>query len=232
MDSPPLTLEYASRGAFYRRRWFRLGVVLFAIALATPIIWYRQDAILAVRKWYWQRQCMNWTAPADQILFSDVPADAERLGALAGYHPAAMPVRLSIGYAPPPLLFRRRLSSYLVMFGSSPENTVFLHARRAGGAAKPQLLIISVLPNSFDEVTYTRYALYTGIEQFRPATTPVGTVYTLHDLFVSRKSLRLYAGQPDPNDESAFSIGYELDGVKGTLKGRLNANSQVTFDPL
>jgi hypothetical protein len=42
---------------------------------------------------------------------------------------------------------------------------------------------------------------------------------------------RFYAGQPDPADASHFTIGYDLDGRRGAIDGRLKDNGRVEFKP-
>ena len=42
--------------------------------------------------------------------------------------------------------------------------------------------------------------------------------------------LRLFAGQPDAQDESRFTIDYELDGRRGTIDGRLR-NDRILLRP-
>jgi hypothetical protein len=46
-----------------------------------------------------------------------------------------------------------------------------------------------------------------------------------------RDQLRVYAGQPDPTDESHFTLGYELDGKPGTIDGWLRPNGSVVLEP-
>jgi hypothetical protein len=41
--------------------------------------------------------------------------------------------------------------------------------------------------------------------------------------------MRLHAGQPDPRDEGRFAIKYEIDGVPGTIEGRVGADDRVTL---
>jgi hypothetical protein len=43
------------------------------------------------------------------------------------------------------------------------------------------------------------------------------------------KPLRLYAGQPDPNDPSRFTIRYDLDGQPGTIEGWVNEHGTVSL---
>lgn len=47
-------------------------------------------------------------------------------------------------------------------------------------------------------------------------------VNTTVDLNFGRgKQVRVYNGQPDPSDPSHFTIGYKVDGQRGTIDGRL-----------
>jgi hypothetical protein len=48
------------------------------------------------------------------------------------------------------------------------------------------------------------------------------------EVFVPAGSrLRLFAGQPNSQDESHFTIGYELGGVPGTIDGWLRDNGYI-----
>ena len=42
---------------------------------------------------------------------------------------------------------------------------------------------------------------------------------------------RFYAGQPDPADASHFTIPYVVDGVPGTIHGRLRGDGSLTLEP-
>ena len=43
--------------------------------------------------------------------------------------------------------------------------------------------------------------------------------------------LRLFAGQPDPTDPARFHLPYTLDGVAGTIEGRLTPDDHVQLTP-
>jgi hypothetical protein len=43
------------------------------------------------------------------------------------------------------------------------------------------------------------------------------------------KQARVFAGQPDPNDASHFTIQFEADGKPGTIEGWLNDDDSVTL---
>jgi hypothetical protein len=44
-------------------------------------------------------------------------------------------------------------------------------------------------------------------------------------------AVRIYAGQPDPNDPSHFTIRYQMWGKEDILDGRLGNDDQVTLTP-
>jgi hypothetical protein len=43
--------------------------------------------------------------------------------------------------------------------------------------------------------------------------------------------MRIFSGQPDPKDESHFTIGYELDGTPGVIDGWLLSDQTVVLEP-
>ena len=47
-----------------------------------------------------------------------------------------------------------------------------------------------------------------------------------------KKGVRLYAVQPDPADESRFFFDYEVNGQRGTIEGRLQADDTVQWQVL
>jgi hypothetical protein len=46
-----------------------------------------------------------------------------------------------------------------------------------------------------------------------------------------REMFRFYAGQPDPSDASRFTIDYDVDGRRGTIRGQLRNDGRVEFKP-
>ena len=44
------------------------------------------------------------------------------------------------------------------------------------------------------------------------------------------KPINLYAGQPDPNDKSHFTLAYTLNGKPGTIDGWLNDDDTVKLE--
>src|SRR4051794_34337155 len=80
MAETTVQLDYANPPRWHRRRWFRrvmLGILLIALSAAAwrwgPEKWERAKLL------YWQRQCMNYTAPADQIAYDQEPGGTSTL---------------------------------------------------------------------------------------------------------------------------------------------------------
>src|SRR2546421_5617271 len=80
--SQPIALEYGAAPRA-RRKWVRraigmtvCGVLAFAAWHWGPSAW-RQAQVL-----YWQTQCLNYRAPADQVVYEEDPTAAVKL--LAG----------------------------------------------------------------------------------------------------------------------------------------------------
>ena len=42
---------------------------------------------------------------------------------------------------------------------------------------------------------------------------------------------RIFAGQPDPNDPTHFTIPYDVDGKPGVIDGRLNDGERAILTP-
>ena len=67
------------------------------------------------------------------------------------------------------------------------------------------------------------------LEEFRPATWSTGLIHVPNSMrkfvrgvsqpFYTGKHVRIYAGEPDPNDGCHFTVRYEIDGVEGVMDG-------------
>ncbi len=69
----------------------------------------------------------------------------------------------------------------------------------------------------------------------RPATAAEGIGFHANSHLLSlpfdaaNKPLQFYAGQPDPNDPSRFTIRYKLDGQLGTIEGWVDEGAGVSL---
>src|SRR5207302_9559063 len=84
-DLPPRPqLRYlptpAPPGPRIPREWLRRGLVVAALFVAVFSAWaFGPSLWRAAQARYWQRKCLNYTAPADQVVYADDPAEAAAL---------------------------------------------------------------------------------------------------------------------------------------------------------
>jgi hypothetical protein len=193
------------------------GIVVLAfavglIALLTSPYWL---GFLQLEDFLVQRKCLQYNAPADQVVYESYPEAAQLLvGQGKGYH-----------------LAENRAATYTPRcweeFGSNSasENVLlFLHLLKNKSGA--HLVAVELRRNSSGFVLGTRIYNYNGLTFSRPSDffskLPIGSPQS--------KALRFYAGQVDPADASRFLIRYTLDGKDSTFLGQLSERGDtVTF---
>jgi hypothetical protein len=107
--------------------------------------------------------------------------------------------------------------------------TAFLHKRRSAGGFESLVSVILVLyVNQPDRVLSLDVAV-TPRPHLLGALEPVIAVGRFCHLPARGQALRVFMGQPDPNDESRFTIDIELDGSRSTLVGILRDDGSVAM---
>jgi hypothetical protein len=107
---------------------------------------------------------------------------------------------------------------------ASTEPLLFMHERRTKSGHRRLVVVRRTTPavrSSSDlPVSYSVW-----VEDFNNGCSSIKTVIEVlphpSDL-QSPASLRFFAGQPDPDDDSHFTIQYELNGRPGIIDGTLN----------
>jgi len=161
-----------------------------------------------------QRQCERYSAPYTEICFenqpiwfsSSIPGPWVTLSSQIGDggYPDVAPIFLHARYTPSG-------EKQLIWFGIVPS--------RPGKALPEDGRTWLLRPKKFsirsDNVSAWCYRLPT---RFVPFLVPDG-------------KLRLYAGQPDPNDKCAFTVNYEVNGKGGVLRARLRDDDNLELTP-
>jgi hypothetical protein len=243
-----LELIYAPRQSIWRRRWVLRWVIGFSFMIAilfSPVVWVK---VLSPhwRNWLarrqamalWQR-CLVYTVGDDQIVYEEDEANAALLSDRANY--------LTLWWAGNPSTFRETIHCwpagqaallkicYQDYAPTVDEPTVFFHERINAHYNERQLLILSLknmrasARDSHDIWTFdaTSVVAYPSGE--------LGTRQWTFDLRVSpvlndfNAKLRFYAGQPDPVDDSHFTIRYAVNGQEGIIDGWLDPMSRVVL---
>lgn len=209
----PRQLNYSPQPPLWHRRrrvrrWLLLGTVGLVLLSAWwwfPPLWRNFQALR------WERQCMTYAAPADQVVYEKGEAaarDRPGVGRFAG-------VRCWDEFY--------TLVRWHEIKAKQP--VLFLHGRRWPGG-NPQLVAVEYEQLSeFDLVLSTHVPYPAGPFQmpeerlFRSTLgIPPGA---------AKGTLRFFAGQPDPTDDSHFTIGYEIGGRGGTIDGWLRAHQTL-----
>ncbi len=251
-SSSPPPLEYGLSPPRRKRHIVQalVGLALLAIGYAGyrwgSYIW-QQAAVMNS-----QRQCMNYTAPANAVVYEEDAAEATRLLSRAD----GTYVRYVLNRALSPDLTARkstvaaarfpscwtRFSSLVTLTNPRPGQSsgaiLFLH-ERTSDAGHRRLVCVRYFPETFSFTP--QFAENYNFEQmvFTPATwssdasQSVMTSSTeVSSGFPTRPpNLRIYAGQIDPQDDSRFTIRYEAWGQSDILDGRLYNNDQVSLTP-
>jgi hypothetical protein len=212
-----LPLDYAPPKRVMTRRRIVLMVASCALAAMAVAAWrWHEPVISRIQYLKLQRACMNYSAPPDQLMFTADPAEAKRLAAIGGeYHGVYVPGHFDDVAGYQPLVLAKLRANIL----GPPSNLIFMHARR-GASGDKRLVLITIDSTNGG----------TAFELFGCIIKPVGVFgsenlnwfASAEELFHPKKSLRVFAGQVDPNDESKFTIPFEMDGTSGVVDGQLD----------
>jgi hypothetical protein len=207
-------MNYSPRPPTHQRRWFRGALALAAVACLVPALWrWGPAAWRRARVLYWQHRALAHTAPADQVVYDDDPADAAKLA-------KASPDYVALGGSGVPIARWARewkeFSAASSPPGRLPCAVLFMHERHVG-AAGPRLLVVSLYSagNTAPAELETEVIRPGG-----PISSPVpaaGDVWMSQRWTDPKNRVRFFAGQLDPTDPSHFSIRFDLGGVRHTL---------------
>jgi hypothetical protein len=234
-----------------RRKWLRRSISLFLFLGIGAASWrWGGAAWHQARLLYWQRQCLRYTAPADQIVYDEDPINAAKLLAGDSQYGAYALKRRS---GPTPVTgssvnAAARVPDCWLRFGSITATTpkwgrgngavTFLH-ERVSRSGHRRLVCVRYFPEADTFVA----SLINGYNYSADAITPAAftkppvralLVYVIDVLSGWPRHppmVRMYAGQIDPNDSSRFTIRYQMWAQSDTLDGRLEDNDDVTLTP-
>jgi len=230
-----------------------LGLIVAATAVCGwrwgPYLWHQAKLL------YWQRQCMNFSAPADTVVYEEDPAAAAVLLKTPGYSPYVLkrgagrnapttPVQAA-AFDPQCLI---NLAAFRPLqfgpFVAAPGGVggcnaiLFLH-ERISPAGHHRLVYVSYAPSTvdFQPEFIAGYNYETSAVSPATWTTPLSFAQRFYAIDVlsgyppTPPLVRVYAGQPDPTDPAHFTVRYQIWGQEDTLDGRLQDDDQITLTP-
>jgi hypothetical protein len=205
-------LDYAASRPWYRRVWTRdhaLRLVVAAVGIAAvlvmPALWRRVQLI------GWQRQCLSYSSPPTKVVYESTgpSSTADLIAPWVSFHREVSGTRLRTN------------------------GTIFLHERQTQSGVRRLVAVEvtrSVWPAQRVELRPAA-RLFTVGSHLRP---PVEVLSQTNGggllPFDASDTIRIYAGQPDPNDPSHFTVDYEVNGVRRTVDGWLRDPHTIVIE--
>ncbi len=227
------TLQYALRPNARRRRAFRRAVLLLII-LAVAITSWKWAWPLAANAMmvYHQTECLNYSAPPDEVVFD---SDPKRVALLANDPNYVIFGGCAFRKSPRELTL---LNGGNALSGSTPPAALlFLHERRAGGVSRLVHVTRIAAANKGadfsigDDVNAWATNLATSKCPILSYGTITSTDIDENDPSTPHTNIRIYAGQPKPGNPSRFTIRYEVDGKTMVAEGFMTEDGSVDIEP-
>jgi len=239
---PGSMLNYAVAAPRTGLRRIVAVIILIVFAIAGnhygPRIWHQSQVL------YWQHRCMTFSPTPDTVMYDEHPATAQSLLSTPDYFKYPL-TRLNTPidaaafspsfWAQLYMPMRRTMLAYQLsdMHGA----TVFLH-ERISPCGNRRLVQVAIAPQNDDYITvkffrsgnYMSNVIVPGTMFELPKPIPRVSDYSMKsDLLRRLPQMRFYAGQPDPNDASKFTIRYQMWGQEDIADGQLNDDDTVTL---
>ena len=223
-------LDYGKAMPWKQRRVTK-AVVLAVILLAVLVGWRWGPAVRdRINLLILQQQCKTYQPPSDRIMFTTDPADYGRLlKGDEGYFGATSvfgDTRPDGTAIPPAYVWYECQVWRKFPNGGWGPGPVFLHSRRTPGGEE-RLIALEL------GIVEDRVSIF--CRNFKP-----GSLFNAGDLsrspltdgggFGFRSPIRLYAGQPDPNDGSAFTMRVESGGRSTPVRARVLDDGTITIE--
>ena len=249
MTKPPPQLDYGLAPPQRRKRLVRGALVLAGLVLIAAgwqwgsVAWNRLPIL------YWQRQCLRYTATPDQVVYEEYPSQVPRLLSegyvrytlMRGGKPDPTPATTFAAAAPFPRCWSR-LTALVppksALPGSGSGAILFLHERTSPRGNR-RLVCLRYFPETYSFCTQFIEAYNVEENIVTPGTLTSLPQTALHPRSVDVTSgfprhpplVRIFAGQPDPNNPARFTIRYQMWGQEDLLDGLLDDADQVTLTP-
>ena len=229
-DAAAQPLDYAVSRRWSRRRVVAVSLVLTLLVAAAgawrwgPLL--RSRANLLEAQW----RCLTYDAPPGRVVFTSHPEELDALrntdpAYRVGHRRASPNQRLdALSYA------WYSVDAWLALpAGRWEPGPAFLHGRRTPtGERRLVALELSVIDDQL--MIYCR--------SFKPASVSDDgevarrsprTAPGVYSIRCAPEPIRILAGQPDPNDESRFTLRCESGNQWATIRGQLHADGRVSL---
>jgi len=246
----PPPLNYAPKNWRRGRTWARRSLIGIALLAIVALCWhFAPHTWRFARIWYWERQCMNFATPPGTVAYqrlalgsaktpvdiSYMSGDDPQVMALRGHHGCLLPQYhpVTITSQDPICWVRFLQSSGNPRWFREFSTLIFCH-ERISPSGNSRLVTVE-FPRSEDGADMPTPITSDGALAYRSPTwagsapiiaaTAAGGHMPGPMLGVI---VRIFAGQPDPQDASHFTIEYQrADGGSGIIDGYLRDDDTV-----
>jgi hypothetical protein len=259
LEGGKIILDYSRRAPRWRR-WIWRAVFTAVVLLFSGILWrFREPASFCCRAYYWKRACLTYQLPPTEVVWETNPQAADLLlKSRPQEYLEKWLFRWKPEFHPEITRFavrREQLVSKMealwrgpsVTGGDVPNADIFLHERTSRGIGGGKSRLVEVCfsvehddPPTFQDFLTIRRVLEMGPTTSMPRRVSVfsrlfpGISYPPHVIEDPRDpppNLRIYAGQPDPNDPPHFTFDFEQWGHRDTVDGWLEPDDSITLNP-
>jgi hypothetical protein len=236
-----------------RRKWlWRTLALILGICVGLASVRWGPQFVRTAKVLYWQRQCLNYSAPADRVVYEEDPDAAEKLMTSGSREYFPIPLHrvsdkptTAASFEPSCwLALRPRVTMFPAMLYAPPSSpltppVLFLHELTSAGGSRrlvcvryvpqPQNTFAAVFVAGFD---YDSDVLIPATWTMPAARVARGTAFSVMSGIPRHPpNVRFYAGQPDPADPSHFTIRYEMWGQSDVLDGYLGNDDGIILKP-
>jgi len=223
---------------WYRQRSFRRGIAGVILIMIALVIGYAYRDL--PQHWKFarlQNRCFAYTAPNEQIVYSEIPTDIAKLPASSPEYALDLSVTPSSVFHRPQcwVEFDTACSGF-----PAPAYPVLFLGQRSNGSQRG---LVSILFKGWPQksrswippdpnvylISGPSFELECfGIDRHNGRWHFTGSLVTAPPGEPVR-NLRFFAGQRDPTDPSRFTIVYQANDKSGAIEGRLEADDTVSL---
>jgi hypothetical protein len=215
---PDNVLAYATPEP--RNRYRLIRIIAIAVILVTLLVmgWKFGPTIRErVRVWQVHRACMSLTQPEDTVAYFDGPSGSQDFLAKGGYERHS---DVKVARTPEPW------ASFAFNVVHALRTAIFCHERRSSGGN----LRLVVIHDDFCYSILKPPSLWHRPERVWPAGSRRYFSGLPLELSYWDQPIKVYAGQPDLNDESHFTVRFESAGRPGIIDGWLQDDDSVKLE--
>jgi hypothetical protein len=224
-------LEYAPlpRGHRIRRARRIIFAVGFGVMLLVGIYYWPRIRRVAPQI-YWERKSLNYRAPGGKIFYSNDPQDVAKLRSSSGYTTWSRGLGPGVYVIAPNDSFQKMVNAQTGgTSGAAP--AIFLHGRKTPSGVTHLVAVQFTTMATADPLNGRFLSPYVHQMVFGPNAPGSKRSGQLEMCLAPTDRVRFYDGQPDPADQSAFTIDYDVNGRRGTIDGKLANDGTVMLTP-